>query len=42
MSKWDKLLARIQNLSSDLRFKELQKVYVEKVREIVEMEEYHG
>ncbi len=26
MSKWDKLLVRIQSLSKDLRFEELQKV----------------
>lgn len=26
MSKWDKLIAEICNLSSDIRFKELQKV----------------
>jgi len=26
MSKWDKLILRIYNLSKDLRFKELQKI----------------
>ena len=39
MSKWDKLIARICNLSRDLRFTELQKVYVVMVRKVVESEE---
>ena len=39
MSKWDKLLSQIRNLSGDLRFDELRKVYVEMVRDIVEGEE---
>ena len=40
MSKWDKLITRICNLSKDLRFDELpiKKVYVEMVRQIVESE----
>ncbi len=47
MSKWDKLIKRICNLSKDIRFNELltvpkdepiKKVYVELVRHIIESE----
>lgn len=38
MSKWDKLIARINKLSKDIRFDELRKVLV---RQIVESEERH-
>ena len=43
MSKWDKLLMRISNLSKDIpitipRHEPIKKVYVEMVKEIVESE----
>jgi len=47
LSKWNKLLFKICNLSKDLRFNELKKVlesygYVEMVRHIVESEEVNN